>query len=80
MSNFAATLILREINFRRSNNPILTFLEALHFDDLGISSLKMTKLSKDLKFRAAKMVKMAVFDILKLQSLISRKIRVKVKS
>ena len=47
--------------FRRSRIAISTILEALNLDFKGISHLKMLKIAKNSKFRAAEMVKMAVF-------------------
>ena len=67
-SNFHATLILREINFGSMQNvktTILTITDPLNFELVGISYLKMSKISQNVKFGAAKMVKMAVFDLLK---------------
>ena len=52
---------------------VLTIFEALNFDFGKISHLKMSKVPKNVKFRAAEMVKMAVFGALKLQKLNSRK-------
>ena len=61
-SNFPAILILREINFgwvQRVKTVISSILEAMNIDFLGISLLKMAKISKNSKFTAAQMVKMA---------------------
>ena len=66
--NFPATLILREINFgsmQYVKTAILTISEALDFELMGIPYLKMSKIPQNVKFGAAKMVKMAVFDLLK---------------
>ena len=57
--NFLAILILREITFGqvRSKPAILIILEALNLDGLAILLLKMSEISKNLKFIAAKVVK-----------------------
>ena len=47
--------------FERSKATILTILEAMNFDFWGISRLKISKISYNLIFRAATMVKIAVF-------------------
>ena len=60
-SNFPVTLILRGINFRRSKPAISIILEALNFDFGKNVPLEMSKVSKNTKFIAAQMVKMAVF-------------------
>ena len=46
-------------NFRRLKTAISTILAALKFNFCGISHLKMSIFSKNLKFRTAKVVKMA---------------------
>ena len=46
-------------DFRRLKTVTLTILEAFSFDFLVISHLKMSKISKNSKFRHAQMVKMA---------------------
>ena len=61
LSNFSAILNLHEINC--SWFAILTILEALNFDFLGILHLKMSKIPKNSKFRADKVVKMAIFGL-----------------
>ena len=48
-------------NFRRSKTAILTILVGLNFDFWEKIHFKMSKITKKSKFRAAKMVKMAVF-------------------
>ena len=60
-------------DFRMSKTVVLTILEGLKFELLGISHLKMSKVSKNSKFRAAQMLKMAVFGASKWHKLISRK-------
>ena len=47
-------------HFRRSKSVILAILEALNFDFLVVSHLKMSKTAKNSKFIAAEMFKMAV--------------------
>ena len=44
---------------------MLTIMEALVYDFEKNSHLKMSEIAKNLKFRAADMVKIAVFDLLK---------------
>ena len=46
---------------------------------VAFSHLKMSKIPKHSKFRAAEIVKMAVFQLLKAAKLISRKIKVEEK-
>ena len=54
-------------NFRRSNPAILMILKALNFDVLKhFTIVNVKKIPQNGKFGAAKMVKMAVFDLLKL--------------
>ena len=72
LSNFSAILNLHEINC--SWFAILTILEALNFDFLGILHLKMSKIPKNSKFKAGQMVKMAVFGPSTWSKLISHKI------
>ena len=50
---------------RRWKSAILAILETVNFDFWEISHLKMSKISKSSKFGEAKMLKMAVFDLLK---------------
>ena len=60
---FPATLNLGEINFgrfQRVKNCCVNNFEGSNFEFLGIPLLKMSKLPKSSKFRAAQMVKMAV--------------------
>ena len=52
-------------DFRRSKTATLAILEALNFNFLGISHLKMSKNSINLITRAANRVKMTVIDLLK---------------
>ena len=47
--------------FRRSKTDVLTILEGLNIEFMGISHLKMSKFPKNLKFTAAQMIKTAVF-------------------
>jgi len=73
--NFYANLILREINFgwiQMVENCRFNNFEALIFRK--ISHLKVSKVPKNSKFRAAQMVKIADFRASKLPKLISRKI------
>ena len=67
-------------NFRGSKTVSLTILEPKSFDFLGITHLKMSKISKNAKFRAVHMVKMAVFAASKWPKLFSHKIWVAKKS
>ena len=77
-SNFSAVLILHLFCWiQRVKTVISTILEATNIDFLGISLLKI---SKNSKFRAAQMVKMAGFGASKWPKLISHKIRVAEKS
>ena len=48
-------------DLRRSKNAILTILEALNVDFWNNFTLSMSKIPKNSKFRAAKMVKMTIF-------------------
>ena len=52
-------------DFRRSKIAVLTILKALNFDFCEKSHLKMSKISNNLKFWAAEVVKMADFETLK---------------
>ena len=58
-------LISREINFdlfQKVKTAVLTILEALNFDFFGkISHWNVSTIPKNSKFRAAQLVKMAVF-------------------
>ena len=48
-------------DFTRSKTAVLTILEALNFDFRKILHLKMSKVPKNSKIRAAQMAKKAVF-------------------
>ena len=68
VKNFSPSQILREINFESFwslKKCQLKNFRGIEFQFLGISQLKMSKNSINLIFRAAKMVKMTVFDLLK---------------
>ena len=63
-SNFPVTLFLREINFgafHKDKNWHFNNFESFEFWFLEISLLKRSEIPKTSKFRAAKMIKMAVF-------------------
>ena len=49
-------------DFRRLKTAILTILEALNFDIQENSYLEMSKIGKNAKIRAAKVVKMTKID------------------
>ena len=51
------------VGFSRSKTAILTNLETSNFDILGILNFEMSEIYNNAKFRAGKMVKMAVFDL-----------------
>ena len=75
--DFAATHILREINFwdsRSAKSAILTHLEALNFDFHGFLHFLKAEIYQMNKSRALKMAKMAVLHFLKSPKLVSRKI------
>ena len=74
---FSITQILREINcrdFKSVKLAILTHLEALNFDFYGFLHFLKLKMTKLTEFRAPKMAKKAVLELLDSQKLISRKI------
>ena len=74
---FPATQILREINFRdfrSENTAILTFLKSLKFDFNEFLHYLRAGFDQKSKFRASKTAKMAIFETLKWQKMISRKI------
>ena len=52
-------------DIRISKTAVLTILKPLNCDFWKNFTLEMSKVPKNTKFRAAEMVKMAVFDILK---------------
>ena len=67
---FCMKIILAD--FKRSKTVMWTISEALNFVFLGISHLKIWKISTNSKFRVAHMVKMEVFGVSKWPKLISR--------
>ena len=71
---FCMKIILAD--FKRSKTVMWTISEALNFVFLGISHLKIWKISTNSKFRVAHMVKIAVFWASKWSKLTSCKIDV----
>ena len=75
--DFSITQISREIifrDFRGPKNAILTHLEALDFDFHEFLHFQKAEIYLNQKFRAPKIVKIALFAILHSPKLISRKI------
>ena len=66
--NFSATYILREINFghiKASKIASLPILAALNFEILELFHIFKHEIPKKSKFKASKMVKMTIFNLLK---------------
>ena len=75
--DFSITQILREIkfgNYTSAKSAILTHLEALNFDIYTFLHFLEAEIYQISKFRAQKLAKMAVLQILDSLKLISRKI------
>ena len=74
---FSVTPILREINLwdsRSVKSAILTQLEALNFDFYELLHSLKAEILHISKFRAPKMTKMAILQLLNSQKLVSHKI------
>ena len=75
--DFSITEILREINFggsRSAKSAISKHLEALNFDFCEFLHFLKAEIDQFNKFRATKIVNIAVLELLDFPKLISRKI------
>jgi len=66
-------------DLRRSKIAILVILEAFNFDFWEFLMLSNVEFSLKIKFKVSKMTRFAVFELVNLPNMISRKIRVAVK-
>jgi len=80
---FAATQILREINFgepKQSNMSFLALLEVLNLNFSKFEPFLKSQMYQNSKLRVSKIVKMAIYEIQILSKLISRKIEWQINS